>query len=147
MNELKPSNNVVESLKRALAWEWTEIPKNALSQIQQALRLAVADASKNLSNECALRVALERMDRMHAMMMEKVNHGASWYDAECLREMNEAPLEARRALRLPPETGLSAQCPLTEAKCNGRCVGYSNGAPYRLPAADCPIHAQRAVEG
>lgn len=45
-----------------------------------------------------LLAALQRMDRMHALMMEKVNHRASWYDAECLREMNEAPLQAARAI-------------------------------------------------
>jgi hypothetical protein len=45
-----------------------------------------------------LLAALRRMDRMHALMMEKCNHGASWYDAECLREMNEAPLDAARAI-------------------------------------------------
>lgn len=42
--------------------------------------------------------ALARMDRMHEAMMEKVNHKASWYDADCLREMNEAPIQAARAL-------------------------------------------------
>ena len=46
-----------------------------------------------------LRAALMRMDRMHGMMMAKVNHGASFYDAECLQEMNAAPLQAARALR------------------------------------------------
>lgn len=42
--------------------------------------------------------ALERMQRMHQMMMRKVNHGASYYDADTLREMNEAPIQAERAL-------------------------------------------------
>ena len=45
-----------------------------------------------------LRAALTRMDRMHGLMMAKVNHGASFYDAECLQEMNEAPIQAARAL-------------------------------------------------
>jgi len=39
--------------------------------------------------------ALERMNKMHNMMMEKINHGASFYDADTLREMNKAPIEAR----------------------------------------------------
>ena len=45
-----------------------------------------------------LRSALTRMDRMHAMMMAKANHGASFYDAECIHEMNAAPIQAARAL-------------------------------------------------
>lgn len=46
-----------------------------------------------------LRSALQRMDDMHEKMMAKVNHGASFYDADCLREMNKAPIQAARALR------------------------------------------------
>lgn len=42
--------------------------------------------------------ALTRMCRMHDLMMKKVNHGASFYDAECLAEMNEAPTQARAVL-------------------------------------------------
>lgn len=38
--------------------------------------------------------ALKRMEHMHQLMMEKIDHGKSWYDAECMREMNEAPLQA-----------------------------------------------------
>jgi len=45
-----------------------------------------------------LLAALQRMDRMHELMMKKVNHKASFYDAETLREMNEAPLQVRRAI-------------------------------------------------
>ena len=43
--------------------------------------------------------ALRRMLKMHEKMMDKVNHGASFYDAECLAEMNEAPAQAREALK------------------------------------------------
>jgi len=51
--------------------------------------------------------ALERMDKMHEMMMAQVNHGASFYDAECLHEMNGAPIQAAKAMAgyrqaLPP---------------------------------------------
>lgn len=42
--------------------------------------------------------ALKRMKRMWEMMMEKVDHGASFYDADTIREMNEAPLDANKAL-------------------------------------------------
>lgn len=45
-----------------------------------------------------LLVALERMTKMHDLMMKKVNHGASFYDNECLREMNEAPIQAAKAI-------------------------------------------------
>ena len=42
--------------------------------------------------------ALRRMLKMHALMMAKANHAASFYDAECLQEMAEAPPEAAAAL-------------------------------------------------
>lgn len=45
-----------------------------------------------------LRTSLHRMILMHEMMMAKVNHGASAYDADCIREMNEAPIQAKRAI-------------------------------------------------
>lgn len=37
---------------------------------------------------------LRRMLKMHELMMAKANHATSFYDAECLQEMAEAPLEA-----------------------------------------------------
>lgn len=46
----------------------------------------------------ALIEAGKRMDRMHALLMAKTNHAASFYDAECFREMNEAPLQMQAAL-------------------------------------------------
>lgn len=49
-------------------------------------------------NEVGLRAALERMLKMHNAMMQKVNHGASFYDAELIREMAEAPIHAARLL-------------------------------------------------
>lgn len=45
-----------------------------------------------------LQIALTRMLTMHEMMMNKTNIKASFYDAECLREINEAPIQARRVL-------------------------------------------------
>ena len=42
--------------------------------------------------------ALESMDKMHKMMMAKVNHRASFYDAECLDAMNNAPILAAQAM-------------------------------------------------
>ncbi|MHB8890263.1 MAG: hypothetical protein ACYC46_15740 [Acidobacteriaceae bacterium] len=48
--------------------------------------------------ETTLLAALERMDKMHDMMMQKINHGASFYDAECLHEMNSAPIQAHNAI-------------------------------------------------
>lgn len=46
-----------------------------------------------------LRDALDAMLTMHCAMMEKTNHGASFYDADCIRQMNEAPLVAQAALK------------------------------------------------
>ncbi|EEI1617878.1 hypothetical protein GRL14_004761 [Salmonella enterica] len=43
-------------------------------------------------------LALERMLKMHELVMNKTNAGASFYDAECIREMNLAPIQARQAL-------------------------------------------------
>jgi hypothetical protein len=59
--------------------------------------------------EQQLFVALERMDKMHEAMMKKVNHKASWYDAECLREMNEAPIQAAHALAAARSQGAGDQ--------------------------------------
>lgn len=42
--------------------------------------------------------ALERMVKIHDLMMRQANHRASAYDADCLREMNEAPIQAARAM-------------------------------------------------
>lgn len=42
--------------------------------------------------------ALHRMTEMHSLMMSKVNHGSSFYDAKCIKEMNEAPIQASNAL-------------------------------------------------
>lgn len=42
--------------------------------------------------------ALQRMYRMHDMMLEKTNVGSSFYDAKTLQEMNEAPIQTRQAM-------------------------------------------------
>jgi hypothetical protein len=42
--------------------------------------------------------ALCRMLKMHELMMAKANLAGSFYDAECLQEMAEAPLEAAAVL-------------------------------------------------
>lgn len=39
--------------------------------------------------------SLKRVLAMHDAMFKKTNVGASFYDANTLREMNEAPIEAR----------------------------------------------------
>ncbi|ENY6158395.1 hypothetical protein ACFZEN_004758, partial [Salmonella enterica] len=43
-------------------------------------------------------LALERMLKMHELVMNKTNAGAGFYDAECIREMNLAPIQAWQAL-------------------------------------------------
>lgn len=45
-----------------------------------------------------LQKALKEMTSMHALMMKKTNHGASFYDAECLHKMNAAPTQAMHAI-------------------------------------------------
>ena len=43
-------------------------------------------------------LALERMLKLNDLMMKQVNHSRSAYNAECIKEMNEAPPQARKAL-------------------------------------------------
>lgn len=43
--------------------------------------------------------ALIRMDSIHTKMMKKTNFGASFFDAGTIQEMNEAPIEARKAIK------------------------------------------------
>jgi hypothetical protein len=47
----------------------------------------------------AMATALRRMLKMHDMMMQKIDHANAFYDAETIREMNEAPMQARQVLR------------------------------------------------
>ena len=58
------------------------------------------------AHEVRLTKALYRMIKMHEMMMRDVNHGASAYNGNCIREMNEAPIQAGLALKHedPPES-------------------------------------------
>lgn len=44
--------------------------------------------------------SLARMYHMWELFMAKANHGNSFYDAETIRELNEAPIQAYRALAL-----------------------------------------------
>lgn len=57
-----------------------------------------AEIEELRAQNAALVAALERMLAMHDTMMTKVNHGASFFDADCLREMNEAPSQAAQAI-------------------------------------------------
>lgn len=52
-----------------------------------------------------LRDGLQRMLAMHESMLKKTNHAASYFDADTRRQMDEAPLVARRALTMvaPPK--------------------------------------------
>lgn len=76
--------------------------------IGEVEELKIAARKMRAENE-RLRSALVRMMAMHEMMMKKINHGASFYDADCLREMNEAPIQAHNALTPNVEvTGLAA---------------------------------------
>lgn len=52
-----------------------------------------------MSNTQQMADALCKMIRMHALWMRDGNHGASFYQNETLRLMNEAPIQARTALQ------------------------------------------------
>lgn len=43
--------------------------------------------------------ALVAMVQMHTSVLEKTNVGASFYDADALRAMNEAPIQAAKAIK------------------------------------------------
>lgn len=45
-----------------------------------------------------LREALLRMVKMHELMMSQIDHKRSFYDADTIREMNEAPIQAKGTL-------------------------------------------------
>jgi hypothetical protein len=47
----------------------------------------------------ALKIALIWMLDMHDKMMSKVNHGASFYDGDTIKAMNEAPIYANQILK------------------------------------------------
>jgi uncharacterized coiled-coil DUF342 family protein len=57
-----------------------------------------ATIQKYKSQRDELLAALKRMQALHDLMMKQANHGASFYQADCLREMNEAPIQAARAI-------------------------------------------------
>lgn len=63
------------------------------------------DITKAVNNYPDLVAALQRMIAMHETMMKKTNVGASFYDADCIREMNEAPLQANRLLQKLKKAG------------------------------------------
>ena len=56
------------------------------------------DEEMEQTREEILADALRRMLRMHALFMRDADHGNSFYQNETLREMNSAPLDARKAL-------------------------------------------------
>lgn len=58
----------------------------------EAERVLLTDVNKQLLD------ALKRMEYMHKLMMNKVNHASSFYDAETIKEMNEAPNQAREII-------------------------------------------------
>ena len=45
-----------------------------------------------------LKDALEGMIDLYETMMDKVDHTNSFYDANCIKMMNENPLQAKKAL-------------------------------------------------
>lgn len=53
----------------------------------------------DMTHERNLIVALNNMLEMHDMMMSKVNHSASFYDAATIAAMNEQPAKAREVLK------------------------------------------------
>jgi hypothetical protein len=62
------------------------------------LKTSDQTTSTNKSRQDLLVAALKRMLEMHELVGEKINFGASFFDAETLNEMIEAPLQSRIAI-------------------------------------------------
>lgn len=63
--------------------------------IHEAISLAVHESiADEQAKNAELLEALQRMCVMHEMMVKKTNFGASFYDAETITAMNEAPIQA-----------------------------------------------------
>lgn len=60
--------------------------------------VSYADYATQAARIEQLTASLTRMLEMHDLIMEKVNFGASFFDTECLMEMNAAPVQARSLL-------------------------------------------------
>ena len=59
---------------------------------------SIAEGETRRAN--ALEDALKAMLEMHTDMLSKTNVGASFFNAEILKKMNDAPIQARNALAL-----------------------------------------------
>jgi hypothetical protein len=59
-----------------------------------------SERSDLVRQQARTRSALERMLTMHEMLIGKINFASSFIDADTLKEMNEAPTQARRALEV-----------------------------------------------
>jgi hypothetical protein len=83
-----------EALEMALSLTCGALEKAGFEHIDNP-----ADAIEVLAQQRdELLAALKRMDAMHDLMMKQVNHGASFYQSDCLHEMNAAPIQAARAI-------------------------------------------------
>lgn len=60
------------------------------------------EPKENRTREAALEKALRRMLDMHTAMFKQTNVAASFFGGDTLREMNETPIEARKALEGSP---------------------------------------------
>lgn len=54
--------------------------------------------AKLMKSAPSLLAALERMLMLHEKTMKEANHKESFYSAETMREMNEAPIQAQKAI-------------------------------------------------
>lgn len=85
----------VEIPNVAIVPDWEKLGNGYLAAAAPQLLAYVNVLNRNLETT---ENALRRMLKMHALMMAKTNHAASFYDAECLHEMAEAPYEAAAVL-------------------------------------------------
>lgn len=85
-------------LLRSREWADQFNTDHDVTDLEVQITELVGTATELCEQHAALVAALERMLAMHDTMMTKVNHGASFFDADCLREMNEAPSQAAQAI-------------------------------------------------
>jgi hypothetical protein len=87
----------VATLEYAGHGNYDEGNTGVLGDQEEAAEIA-AEIALRWNTHAQLVAALEAMCAMHSAAMQKTNIGASYFDAETLAAMNDAPLVARAAL-------------------------------------------------
>lgn len=100
VTELQPrmTRETLVSLARKAAVYLPTASAQLMNELATRLDVTSVALCESMEQRKQLKDSLSRMVSMHELMMDKVNHAASFYDGNCLAEMNEAPLQAKRTL-------------------------------------------------